>query len=209
MLDGKRFLKLHKTLPLIIALTGGIGSGKSTVANLFADLGVPIIDADQISRELVVSGSPLLEKITSYFGNRYIDDLGNLLREKLRSRIFESEKDRLWLESLLHPAIYEIIKERAKAQKVPYVICVIPLLFETDRPDFIDKVIVVDLAEELQIKRVSERDNISEEEIRAIINSQCSRKERLKKADEIIKNNGDIALLKLQVGKIHKKYLKS
>jgi dephospho-CoA kinase len=209
-MGGNRMFK--KSVPsLIIALTGGIGSGKSTVANLFSDLGVPIIDADHISREIVTPGSDLLKKIIDYFGESYLDPSGNLNRSLLRTRIFESPTDRQWLENILHPEIYNNMKAKIKTLKSTktsyfYIICVIPLLFETGKPDFIDKVFVVDADEASQIDRIISRDKLTKIQAETSLKTQCSRDVRLKNADEIIENNGDLAYLKTQVLKLDQKY---
>lgn len=202
------------TSALTIVLTGGIASGKSTVADLFSELGIPIIDADQISRELVQPGSIILDKIIAYFGKEYLNQKNNkntLNRSKLRERIFNFPKDREWLENLLHPEVYRIIQERIQAQStnsIPYIICVIPLYFETQKPEDIkfDKIFVVDTDEKLQIFRLMERDHITLDQAKNILETQSHRDARLDGADEIIQNNGDLKLLKTQILKIDKKY---
>jgi dephospho-CoA kinase len=204
---------MPRSYPLIIALTGGIGSGKSTAASFFSDLGVPIIDADQLSRELVMPGSEILKEIITYFGQDYLDTTGNLNRHKLRQRIFEFPEDRQWLERILHPKIYALMKAKIKAlfllpdqKNIPYIICVIPLLFETGKPDFIDCVLVIDTEESAQITRAVQRDNLTESQVQNSLKSQCNREIRLKGADDIIDNNGDAAQLKSQVLKLDQKY---
>jgi dephospho-CoA kinase len=187
----------------VIALTGGIGSGKSTVADLFSALGVPVIDADALSRQLVVPGSECLKKIVDYFGKEYLDKSGRLKRRKLRTRIFTFPEDRLWLEKLLHPEIYRMMKAKLAEINAPYVICVIPLLVETEKPDFIDKIIVVDTDEISQIMRITSRDQLTHIQAKTILKSQSSREMRAKLADEVIYNNSDLAELKIQVNKLH------
>jgi len=204
--------------PLAIVLTGGIASGKSTVAHLFSDLGIPIIDADQISRELVQPGSVFLDKVIDYFGKDYLiveDNKNHLNRSKLRERIFNFPKDRAWLENLLHPEVYKIIRERIQERitkqtthSIPYIICMIPLYFEAKKPDDMrfDKIIVIDAEEKLQISRLMQRDDMTELQAKNILKSQHGREARLKGADEIVTNNNDLSLLKAQVLKIDQKY---
>lgn len=195
-----------KSRPLILALTGGIGAGKSTVADLFAARGVRVIDTDKISHELTQSHTPTTQKIINHFGNDYQDEKGGLNRKKLRQKIFESPEDKKWLENLLHPLIYQVVKEEISQIQATYVVVVIPLLFETGVPDFISKIIVVDCDEESQIKRVSQRDNMSSEEIKKIIAAQFPRESRLQKADEVIINTGNIKDLEKSVDMLHRKY---
>jgi dephospho-CoA kinase len=193
---------------LIIGLTGGIGSGKSTAANLFQQLGVPIIDSDEIAREVVAPGAPLLTEIAQHFGSNIIDETGQLKRRELRDLIFANDQERIWLEQHLHPAIYERIKEKIKSLNAPYVIVVIPLLIETNPGDLIDRTLVVDSPEQLQIQRVQKRDAATKENILAIIQSQITRDKRLAAADDVINNNSDLHNLEQQVNKLHQIYLK-
>ena len=192
---------------LIIGLTGGIGSGKSTVANLFQQLGMPIIDSDEIAREVVAPGTPLLTEIAQHFGSNIIDETGQLKRRELRDLIFANNKERIWLEQHLHPAIYERIKEKIKSLNAPYVIVVIPLLLETNPGDLIDRILVVDSTEQLQIQRVQKRDAATKENILAIIQSQITRDKRLAAADDVIDNSGDLHNLEQQIYKLHQYYL--
>lgn len=197
----------------IIALTGAIGSGKSTVASMFAELGVPVIDADKISHELTTTNSVIIKHIISHFGKNYSDENNHLNRAKLRQRIFESDEDKRWLEYYLHPKIYDVIREKIQSirdhsQKIVYLIIVIPLLFETGKPDFVDEVWNIDSREEDQINRILNRDNITTSLAKKMIAQQCSRTERLKLADKIIVNTGDLLQLKTQVLKIHRIYLR-
>jgi dephospho-CoA kinase len=192
----------------IIALTGAIGTGKSTVAKMFEELGVPVIDADKISHSLTGTNSDIIEMIISHFGNDYCDEKKNLNRAKLRQRIFESSEDKLWLEQLLHPKIYTKIREqietiKTRSSKTPYIIIVIPLLFETGKPDFIDEVWNIDTQKNEQISRLLARDNMTKSSAEKIIAQQYSREKRLKMADKIILNNGDLTQLRTQILKIH------
>lgn len=201
---------MNKT-PLIIGLTGGIGSGKSLVAEQFAVLGVPVIDADSISRECVLPGAPALKAIIEHFGQHYLDEKGFLNRAKLKETIFAHPHERKWLENLLHPLINQQLRVLARQQKTPYVIVVIPLLLENyernlgaDR--WIDRVLVVDAPEALQIERVEKRDNVSLSVIEAILQVQVNRHERLRMADDIINNDQDVKHLQQQVLNLHEVY---
>lgn len=192
---------------LVIGLTGGIGSGKSTVTKLFAAHGVPIIDADQISREITQPKQPALEIITSHFGPDILLKDGTLDRPKLRKIIFNHAEERLWLEKLLHPLIRQEIETRIQAHSAPYCITVIPLLFETMPYPFIDRILVIDISENQQVCRVSSRDNVPHAAIAPILKTQIKRKERLSKADDVINNAGTLATLIPQVEKLHQLYL--
>lgn len=198
---------------LIIGLTGGIGSGKSTVARLFADKGIPVLDADVIARNLTEAGQPALTAIAEHFGMQVITKDGALDRAKLRAIIFEQANERQWLERLLHPLIREKITQQlallsASDNKAPYCIVVIPLLLETEAYPFIDRILVVDAPEHLQISRVSTRDNTLAANAKNIVSTQINREERLKKADDIIINDGSLADLTPQVDNLHKQYAK-
>jgi dephospho-CoA kinase len=190
----------------ILALTGGVGTGKSTVANLFAECGATIIDADQISHALTVPQAELTQKIVTHFGETYLNADGSLNRKQLRQKIFESGEDKKWLEDLLHPAIYQKIREALQSVNTAYAVVVIPLLFETGVPDFIDKIIVLDCNEASQIDRVVKRDHMTADEVKKIMRAQFPRHLRLQRADEVIINDGDITALKDKVALIHQKY---
>lgn len=192
---------------LVIGLTGGIGSGKTAVANLFHQLGVPIIDSDEIAREVVVPGSPLLAEIAKHFGSHILDENGQLKRRELRDLIFANDQERIWLEQHLHPVIYNRIREDINTLNTPYVIVVIPLLIETNPGNLIDRILVVDSPEQLQIQRVQQRDSAKKENILAIIQSQISREKRLAAADDVIDNSGDLAKLDQQIKNLHQYYL--
>ena len=202
----------------IIGLTGGMGSGKSTIAGLFANLGVPIIDADDIAREILPAGAPVIAHIVHHFGSSIINPVtGELDRRLLRKKIFDSASDRKFLENLLHPIIYKnILKKidelnKSGKKNIPaYGIIIIPLLIEslrdTRKYDFLNKIWVVDCPEEMQIERIKARDNIEEKEIKKILQAQCSRQERLAIADEIISNENNMHNLNFQVALLDKKY---
>ena len=192
---------------LVIGLTGGIGSGKSTVANLFAEIGVTVIDADVIARELVEPGMPALVAIEDEFGPNILDDDGRLDRQHLRQIIFSNPVARRRLEAILHPLIRAEMNNRLTTVTGPYCIVVIPLLFEVGQTDMMDRILVVDCPEQLQIERIKTRDNMPEEQIRAIIRSQATRDERLDQADDIIVNDSGQDRLKQRVVELHRKYL--
>ena len=194
---------------MIIGLTGGIGSGKTAVSDLFQDLGITIVDADLASRVVVEKGREELNKISDHFGQDILTTEGELDRAKLREIIFNSEEEKLWLESLLHPAIAAQIKMELDSSKSLYTILVSPLLLETEQKNFCTKVLVVDVPVEMQIQRTSERDNVSEDQIKSIIASQIDRDSRLEQADEVILNDGSIQDLKNKVKKLHIKFLSS
>lgn len=192
---------------LVIGLTGGIGAGKSVVANLFADYGVPIIDADVIAREVTHANHPSLNAIRHYFGDDVFLDDQTLDRKKLREVIFSDPIKKDWLEKLLHPIIQEEIRQQINKQQAPYCIVVIPLLIEVKPYDFISRILVVDATEHEQIKRVKERDKIGESQIQSILNAQTSRQARLSQAHDIIINDGNLSDLKPQVEILHQRYL--
>ena len=192
---------------MIIGLTGGIGSGKTAVSDTFEKLGITVVDADLASRVVVEKGKPCLEEIAKHFGNDILNENDELNRAKLREIIFNSDSEKLWLESLLHPAIAEQIKDELNASKSPYTILVSPLLLETNQRDFCDKVLVVDVPIELQMERTTKRDGVSEDQVKSIIKSQINRDERLQLADEIIINEGSIEDLEMIVRELHKKLI--
>jgi len=192
---------------LVIGLTGGIGSGKSTVAKLFADLGVPIIDADVISRELTQPDQQAFTSIVKHFGNEIVLTDGTLDRAKLRTIIFDHSKERQWLENLLHPLIRNEMADQIKKQTKPYCIAVIPLLLEVEFYAFINRILVIDAPEHIQIERVMSRDNAAKEHVEAILKSQATRHDRIVRAHDIILNDGVMTDLAAQVEKLHEKYL--
>ena len=192
---------------MIIGLTGGIGSGKTAVSDTFEKLGITVVDADLASRVVVEKGKPCLEEIAKHFGDDILNENDELNRAKLREIIFNSDSEKLWLESLLHPAIAEQIKDELNASKSPYTILVSPLLLETNQRDFCDKVLVVDVPIELQMERTTKRDGVSEDQVKSIIKSQINRDERLQLADEIIINEGTIEDLEMIVRELHEKLI--
>jgi dephospho-CoA kinase len=190
-----------------IGLTGGIASGKTTVANLFAALGVPIVDTDLLSREVVSPGSPLLRQITDHFSMQVQSDDGSLNRQELRKRVFEDPEQRKWLEALLHPAIRELTDARCQAATGPYVIVAIPLLVETGGEARFDRVLVVDCDPDLQLARLMARDGTPREAALRMLAAQAPRAKRLAVADDVIHNDGDLASLRDQVEKLHVQYV--
>jgi dephospho-CoA kinase len=191
---------------LVVGLTGGIASGKSTVASLFADLGIEIIDADIIARELVAPGKPALAAIVAHFGESLLTADGHLNRRALREKVFHNPKQRLWLENLLHPPIREELNARATQAKGPYCILAIPLLTDRKHYPLIKRVLLVDAPEHLQLQRVQQRDQISLVQAKAILTAQSSRETRLALADDIIVNDGDLSQLSTQVQAYHQRY---
>lgn len=190
-----------------IGLTGGIASGKSTVAGLFAALEVPVIDTDQIAREVVEPGQPPLEKLVERFGAGILTPDGHLDRPKLREIVFSDPKARADLEALTHPAIGSAVQARAAVAGGPYQILVIPLLVEKGYQKHLDRVLVVDCPEALQLQRLQARDGTSPTQARAILEAQASRAARLKAADDMIRNESDVAALRQQVQALHHRYL--
>lgn len=193
---------------LKIGLTGGIGSGKSTVAELFRQRGITVIDADRIARELVQPGCPALEAIVRAFGPEMVEPDGRLNRAALRQKAFSDPKARQALEAILHPQIFAEMSRRAKTCQTPYCILAIPLLVETGAQGQVDRVLVVDCPEQLQIERIKLRDRLPEDLIRRILASQATRQERLKVADDVIVNAEDLAKLEPQVEELHRFYLR-
>jgi len=192
---------------LRIGLTGGIGSGKSTIATLFAAHGVPVIDADAIAHRLTLPGTPTSIRVLQLFGPDIAASSGSIDRQCLARRIFHDSKARAQLEEILHPQIRAEMQRQQKYMDAPYCLLVIPLLFETDQSDMVDRVLVVDVDEDSQIARVAARDGRSAAEIRAILSSQTDRAQRLKMADDVIINTADVSALKAQVDALHRKYL--
>lgn len=193
---------------LVIGLTGGIGSGKSTVAKLFAEHNVPIIDADLIARELVEPEQPALNDLVDAFGPDILLGDGTLDRSQLRNLVFADDCLRKKLENILHPLIRSAMMERLdQVEDSPYTILVVPLLVDTGNWGMIDQILVVDVDEETQIRRVMQRDSVDRKQAQAIIDSQISREFRLEAADQVLRNNGDITSLRNQVELLHQAYL--
>lgn len=193
---------------MVVALTGGIGCGKSTVSHHLESLGVPVIDADTLAHRLVEPGSPALSEIQAAFGNHIVNAEGTLDRMALRRIIFENPKERNQLEKILHPRIREAMKAWIASQASPYIVLVIPLLFETGQTDLADRVLVIDCDESQQIKRVLDRDGHNTAEIQQILDSQVDRKTRLNNADDIIENDESLERLIEATEQMHQYYLK-
>tara|TARA_R110001592_G_scaffold116201_3_gene317333 strand:- start:3952 stop:4551 length:600 start_codon:yes stop_codon:yes gene_type:complete len=193
---------------IIIGLTGGIGSGKSTVANEFIALGIDVVDADKVARQVVEPGQKALSEIELYFGAEVINAAGQLDRAKLRDIIFKSEIKKQWLNNLLHPIIRDALLTQIASAESKYVILEAPLLLENKLTQYTDVTLVVDVAETLQIERAMQRDGNSELQIQAIMDAQISREQRLQQADYIIDNSStDLAALKQQVKLLHSQFL--
>ena len=194
--------------PLRIGLTGGIASGKSTVADMFADLGVPIIDTDVIAREVVAPGEPALDEIVERFGERMIDAAGNLDRSAMRKLIFADDSAREDLEAILHPRIGAETRRQADAAGGDYQVIVVPLLTGSPLREFVDRVLVVDCDEETQIQRLLNRDAETVEQAQRIIAAQAGRDERLKVANDVIMNRGSLEQTRTAVSRLDRIYLR-
>jgi dephospho-CoA kinase len=190
-----------------VALTGGVASGKSTIASLFAVLGVPIINADTLSRELTVKGQSALEKIVAHFGYQILTPEGELNRKALREIIFSNAEERIWLEQLLHPLIRQRIAKQVAACVHDYCIVEIPLLIDKTFYPFINHVLLVTAPLETQISRVMQRDQCSRKHALAILAAQPDLNVRLQNADEVLSNDLSLSELKIQVNKLHQQYL--
>ena len=190
-----------------VGLTGGIASGKTTVAELFAELGIAIVDTDVIAREVVEPGQPALEEIRGVFGDAVIDASGHLDRAAMRSIVFADPGQRRQLEQILHPKIREEARRQSMAASSPYHMVAVPLLAESPMKDEMDRILVVDCDEETQLKRLLERDAESESQARKIIAAQASRNERLAIADDVISNDGSLESTREQVRRLHELYL--
>jgi dephospho-CoA kinase len=192
-----------------VGLTGGVASGKSTVTKIFRGLGVPIIDTDELARDVVEPGQPPLERLVERFGASILTADGHLDRPALRTIVFSDPRARADLEALIHPAIGAEVESRSAVSGGPYQILVIPLLVEKNLGPQLDRVLVIDCEEELQIRRLRARDGSTAEEERAILNAQASRAARLQAAHDVITNDGALGALQSQVNALHARYLKS
>ncbi|KJF87692.1 dephospho-CoA kinase [Photobacterium phosphoreum] len=194
-------------MTVVIGLTGGIGSGKTTVANLFGDYGIDLIDADIIARDVVAIGSRGLCRIIKKFGNSILLNDGNLDRSQLRAAIFSDPHLKNWLNQLLHPLIREQMLADIDRATSPYCLLIVPLMVENNLQTLTDRLLVVDVDQQTQIMRTQQRDNVSLEQIKNILAAQASRQQRLDAADDIICNNGDNQALLTQVAQLHQHYL--
>jgi len=192
---------------MIIGLTGGIGSGKSAAASLFKDIGVDLIDADDLARDALNINSEGYKLFIEEFGDKYLDENKNINRELIRKLIFNDSDAKSKLENIIHPIVRSGIETFIINKKSDYCIIVVPLIFETDSSKIYDRVLVIDCDVDVQISRTSKRDNQAKSDIENIINKQASREQRLSIADDVIVNNGSLDLLRNEVLKIHNKYL--
>ena len=190
-----------------VGLTGGIASGKSTAAKFFGALGVPILDSDQVAREVVEPGQPPLERLVERFGRGILTPDGHLDRPALRDIVFSDPKARADLENLTHPAIGAALEARSAAAGGPYQILMIPLLVEKNLTAHVDRVLVVDCDEGLQIRRLLSRDGSTRAQAQAILDAQVARSARLKAADDVIRNDADMSAVQSQVAALHARYL--
>jgi len=193
--------------PLRIGLTGGIASGKSTVADMFAEKGVPVIDTDVIAREVVQPGQPALADIEREFGAEVIDRDGTLRRRRLRKLVFNDVRKRRKLESILHPRIRDAALGQARSAGGPYQVIVVPLLAGSPMQKLMDRILVVDVSEQTQLERLLQRDAEREEQARRMIAAQASREDRLAIADDVVGNDGSLEETARQVSELHRKYL--
>ena len=192
---------------LIIGLTGGIGSGKSAASEHFERMGIIVVDADIVAREVVEPGCPALAKIASHFGDDILLASGSLDRPRLRQLIFKSKEQKIWLESLLHPIIRDEIIHQLKTSTSPYTLLVSPLLFETKQHELVNRSLLIDAPKALQIERASQRDDVTRNQIETIIASQMTRECKIEKADDTILNDNDLGALQQEVERYHTHYL--
>lgn len=191
---------------MIIGLTGGIGSGKSAATRRFAGHGVPIVDADEVSRQVVEPGTAALSAITAHFGDLVLRDDGHLDRSALREIVFHDPAEKHWLEALLHPLIRDEITRQLQESDACYTILASPLLLESGQDQLVDRVLVIDVPESLQLERAMARDDSSRETVQAIMDAQMSRGHRLSQATDVIVNDGDLAHLHEAVDQQHEYY---
>ena len=195
-------------MTFVVGLTGGIGCGKSSTSQFFSDLGIDVIDTDVIARQLTQPNGSVISLIQNTFGSSVIAADGALDRNKMRDLVFANSESRHKLEQILHPLILKAVIRRIKQSQAPYVIVVIPLLFETnDYNHLIQHILVIDCDEQQQLLRTMERSNLSEQKVRSIMATQVTRETRIQKADDVILNNQDIEYLKAQILLLHHKYL--
>ena len=192
---------------LIIGLTGGIGSGKSEVSRRFQSLGIVVVDADEVARLVVEPGQAALADIATHFGSHIVSVDGRLNRALLRKIIFSQPEEKRWLEALLHPLINQEIRQQLADATSPYTMLSSPLLLETRQHELVDRILVIDASEALQVARAGSRDGNSSEQIKAIMATQLSREARNSLADDIIHNHGDLLELDEQVNTLHQQYM--
>lgn len=192
---------------MIVGLTGGIGSGKSAAANFFQNEGITVIDADDLSREVTERDTPGFKKIVDCFGSAIIDSDGSINRAFLRQEVFDDEKKKKLLESIIHPLVRDLMIEKIAASQSPYSIIMVPLIFETNSMNNYNRILVIDCDPIVQLERAMLRDKNSKIQIQKIIDSQCSREERISIANDIIPNNDSLENLKIRSIAMHKFYL--
>ena len=191
----------------IVGLTGGIGSGKTAVSDYFAQLGIDVVDADVVSRQVVEPGTDALKRITEHFGNDILLADGTLNRPALRQRVFSEPDEKRWLEQLLHPLIGDATMKALADAQSPYVVFVSPLLFESGMQAVCNRVLLVDVPESVQLQRTMQRDDNSEAQVKAIMASQSDRQSRIEKADDVLENSGSLDDLHKQVEQLHAQYI--
>ncbi|ANG91549.1 dephospho-CoA kinase [Enterobacteriaceae bacterium 155047] len=192
----------------IVALTGGIGSGKSTVADAFLRLGIAVIDADVIARQVVEPGMPALNAIRAHFGEEVMNPDGTLNRRRLRECIFSDSSEKVWLNALLHPIIHQETQRQIRSATSAYILWVVPLLVENQLHKKANRVLVVDVSPETQIQRTMARDNVSRQHAEHILAAQATREARLAVADDVIDNDGAPDAIASDVARLHAQYLK-
>jgi dephospho-CoA kinase len=192
---------------LVIGITGGIGSGKTTVADLFSSLGVPVIDADELARQVVIPGQPAYEEIVQLFGPKVVSESGELDRRQLRERVFSNPENRVQLEKIVHPRVYAQMNRQLDRLDVAYAIVVVPLLIESGGRDLVNRVLVIDSPENLQIDRTTRRDGTTSAAVEKILSAQMDRSSRLSAADDVIENDASEDALEEAVRELHQKYL--
>jgi dephospho-CoA kinase len=192
---------------MIVGLTGGIGSGKSAAANFFQNEGITVIDADGLSREVIEEGTPGFMSIVDYFGSKIIDSDGSINRAHLRKEVFDDGKKKKLLESIIHPLVRDLMVKKIAASNSPYSIIMVPLIFETNSMSNYNRILVIDCDPKLQLERATLRDSNSNAQIQKIMDSQCSREERISIANDIIPNNDSLENLKIRSIAMHKFYL--
>ena len=191
---------------LVVGLTGGIGSGKSAVTAEFERLGVPVVDADLVAREVVMPGSPGLREVVAVFGTDVLGADGMLDRKQLRLRVFDDDTQRKRLEAILHPKIRDRIRHKLEAITTPYCILCVPLLVERQGYENVDRILVIDCSEQLQITRVMARDDLTRSQVEAIMRTQATREQRLAMADDVIDNSRGLDALRAPIAKLHAKF---
>ena len=192
----------------VVGITGGIGAGKSAVTDIFAEHGITVVDADIVAREVVEPGSKTLAELADAFGRDILLADGSLNRAKMRQLVFTDEQAKQTLNQIIHPAIRAELLLQLQQADSPYVILSAPLLLENSLEKYVNTVVVIDVPEQVQVTRASQRDTVSKEQIAAIMQSQCTREHRLKQADHVIDNSGDISLLPAQVAALHQSFIK-